>query len=173
METSKEGFVDLSSIEKELATYNEPTVEQVEHSEPIHNEPVDWRGNPSYYQTGKKQGQLRPSGKVVSMSSSGYGEQGSPQSEAQGEVNIDGDTFLLIIDLLLPALVSLGNNYFSEDKVSFEQIQMSESQRSKLTPLADKVVGMILKDTNPLALFGVALLSIYSANFLQTKYASK
>ena len=121
-----------------------------------------WFGNPLYYQSGKKQGQLRGKRKQQAPTVD------NSDATISGAV-IDGALFLMLIDLLIPFLIQVVNNRFSDVKIKDSDIQLSAEQKRKLEPLADRVVAMMSMKANPVVLLVVAMTSIYGLNFMAAK----
>jgi hypothetical protein len=168
-------------IAENFAVYTEPSTEREpfldeyakEESEPspTPDDPVqeiEWRNNPLYFQTGKKAGQLRPTGNKLNVA---YRKDNS-QSTISGDI-ISGALFLTLIDLLLPFIFIKANNYFSKDKLKMSDLEMTEKQKRTLEPIADKVAAQIKATANPTVILVFTLCSIYAINFAEAKFLKK
>jgi hypothetical protein len=114
-----------------------------------------WKGDPRYYQTGKKAGQLRP----VRLN--------KQPVEISGNLIISGALLLMFIDMVFPVLISLANNRINKKtQVKPEQLRLTEEQKTQLIPLADAAAKNITVTANPFAVLGVALFGMYGANFI-------
>lgn len=123
-----------------------------------------WQGNPAYYQSGKKQGKLKPS-----MKHRGPAKE---KMEISGSL-IDGALFIMLIDMLLPLLITVANNQLSKDKIDIEDLQLTEKQKKDLAPISDEVVKKLSMEANPVWLLIIAMGGIYGINFMVAKQASK
>jgi hypothetical protein len=114
-----------------------------------------WKGDPRYYQTGKKAGQLRP----VRLN--------KQPVEISGNLIISGALLLMFIDMVFPVLISLANNRINKKtQVKPEQLRLTDEQKTQLIPLADAAAKNITVTANPFAVLGVALFGMYGANFI-------
>lgn len=135
-------------------------------SEPV-SESV-WRNNPLYYQTGQKQGQLRPTAKKQA-------EKNAPPKEVM-EISgtlIDGALFIMLIDLLFPLAITFLNNKASKAKIKVEDLQLTEKQKRDLQPVSDEVVKYLMLRANPIWLMAIAMTGIYGINFMAAKSAAE
>lgn len=139
-----------------------------------------WQGNPKYYQTGKKQGQPKPSMGNATVKPSGTAQQGQPlpntPANTTGVVQstlITGALFLIIIDVCIPFTVASINNWLSKDKIDSSKLQLTEKQRKDLEPLADAVVKYLNLNANPVVLFLIGYGGIVAMNFMLQKSLHK
>jgi len=123
-----------------------------------------WQGNPLYYQTGKKAGQLRPTGTKPKVD---FQHNNTPTT-ISGEI-ISGALFMTMIDLLLPLLFVAANNYFSKVKIKSEDLELTAKQKSELAPIADKVAAQVRLTANPTVVLVFTLAGIYGLNFMKAK----
>lgn len=132
---------DLSDIETMLSEYKEKAQVESEPSENI--EP-------------KKRGRKR---KVV--------EQEQEQQQINAGNVISGALVLMLIDLLIPKLLTLANNKFNKKKkIKSKQLQLTTEQRTSLEPIADLAMKQIMLQGNPLTVLTLSLIGIYGLNFL-------
>jgi hypothetical protein len=135
--------VSTSSTDTSSASSPEPGIEP------------PWKGDPRYYQTGKKAGQLRP----VRLN--------KQPVEISGNLIISGALLLMFIDMVFPVLISLANNRINKKtQVKPEQLRLTDEQKTQLIPLADAAAKNITVTANPFAVLGVALFGMYGANFI-------
>jgi hypothetical protein len=130
----------------------------------VSNTPTDWRNNPAYFQTGKKAGMLRPSMKHK-----------APMAE-EGEISgtlIDGALFIMLIDLLVPMLITIANNKFTDDEIDIEDLQLSDKQKKDLSPLADEVVKRLSIQGHPVTMLFLGMAGIYGINYMAAKQNAK
>lgn len=177
----------MDELDRVLMEYQQPLTEETNETKPPQDEgtpglnpasettttqgnetpaPSDggnWFNNPLYYQSGKKQGQLKPLGrKKVNVPTD------NSDAVLSGAV-IDGALFLMLIDLLVPFLISVLNNKFSDKKIKDSDLQLTSEQKKKLEPLADRVVQMMSLKANPVVLLTMAMTGIYGLNFMAAK----
>lgn len=140
-----------------------------------------WQGNPKYYQTGKKAGQLKPSAiGNTPVKPQGTAQQGQPlpntPANTTGTVQstlITGALFLVIVDVCIPFAVASVNNWLSKDKIDSTKLQLTEKQRKDLEPLANEVVKYLNLNANPVVLFLIGYGGIVTMNFMLQKSLSK
>lgn len=133
-----------------------------------------WYGNPLYYQSGKKQGQIKPPPKKGFAAAFQQ-----PQMSVNPETSImtadsiiSGAMFLAIINLLLPMGFALVNNLVVKDKrkmIDWELLQMDEKATKQLDTLASKALKSIKIDANPLGVFIFAVFGLYAMQFMTVK----
>lgn len=173
------------------AEYSEPAIEtQAEPQQPplqeLPPDPVpanadevgtsqageDWRGNPDYFQSGARQGQLKKkTGRQPLMT---Y-EAKEGDSVVGGDL-ITGAMFLSIIDLLIPGLIVLVNNMMVKDTkylMQHKDMALSEETLSKLKTLADSTLRRIKLRGNPMAWLFVTMLGMYGFRFAQFQFEVK
>jgi hypothetical protein len=120
-----------------------------------------------YYVRGPKKGQPKPTKKNKAVS---YDM--SASEEISGDI-IDGAMFLMLIDLLIPFIIAMANNRFSESKIKASDLQLENDQIKKLTPLCDKVVSYLKLRGNPLVMLIIALVGMYGVKFAAIKATSR
>jgi hypothetical protein len=159
----------LSGYNKQLT--EEPETEEVETDEeseqenttsqtPPSGQSVEWRGNPNYFQTGKKAGQLKKQAQ--------HHAPPKQEMEISGTL-IDGALFIMLIDLLFPMLITLANNNLSATKIDVEDLQLSTKQKNDLQPIADQVVKYLTLKANPVWLLTIAMAGIYGINTMAAR----
>jgi len=165
-------------IDALLADYNSGLTEESEtpnHTEQEEEIPItpealenksgsDWVGNPAYYQTGNKAGQLRPSQKHKAPP--------PEKMELQGSSLIDGALFIMLIDMLFPLIITALNNKFTDSKIKLEDLQLNDKQKKDLTPVADEVIKKLSLQANPIWLLVIAMSGIYGINYMAAKSAA-
>ena len=179
-EVEKSEAANPTDLEKLLAGYNEPAKVDlpptpVPSPQPTNNPaPVNqpnWKGNPLYYQRGKKAGQLRPNGarpfynQPVNMSVNGE------PSTISGDI-ISGALFLTIINVLCPMLFSLVNNMVSKKKIAYEDMQIDEKTLKQLDELSNKALKHIKIEANPVGVLLFTMVGLYAMQFMTIKMLS-
>jgi len=172
---------EVDDLDAALAGYKsaieiepEPEEEQTEEtpvSQPANNEPKtvatessDWRGNPLYYQSGKKAGQLR---KAMS-------HKAPPKEEMTiSGTLISGAMFIMLTDMLIPMLFTFANNSMSKKQIKVDDLQMTEKQKKDLEPVGNEVVKYLLLRANPVWLYLIATIGIYGINLLAARQKAK
>lgn len=93
------------------------------------------------------------------------------EPEQNIEVNslISGSFLILMIDLLIPAAISGINNSFSKVKVKTSDLQLTDSQKKELIPLADEAAKKLALKADPLIVFITSLVGIYGINLMALK----
>lgn len=141
-----------------------------------------WQGNPKYYQTGKKAGQLKASvtGGNTAKPNGSTTQQSQPlpntPANTTGTVQsslITGALFLIIVDVCIPFGVASINNWLSKDKIDSSKLQLTEKQRKDLEPLANEVVKYLNLNANPVVLFLIGYGGIVAMNFMLQKSLAK
>jgi hypothetical protein len=174
-ETTPDVNTNASEIENLLAGYTEAATEtpepitevQPHNLPPVQTEesgPVQWQGNPLYYQTGKKAGQLRAGAVKPKVTVT----PNQTETSISGEI-ISGALFMTMIDLLLPLLFITANNYFSKTKIKAEDLQLTDKQKNELEPIAEKVAAQVRLTANPTVVLIFTLAGIYGLNFIKAK----
>lgn len=152
----------------------QPPVQNVQ-SYPSEEKPVTdttdaWRGNLAYYQTGKKAGQLRPKPLVSVAYKATPGD-----DELTGEL-IGGAMFITMIDLFLPGLFVLFNNWLVTDKkdmIKMSEMQLEESTIKRLEPVADKSLRRLKLRGDPTVWLIITMMGCYAIRFGQIKFERK
>lgn len=157
-ETPKENVSPV--VEMGIPPENEP-------EEQSKNEP-DWRGNPDYYQTGKKAGQRRQQKPRTKVEYTGT----YTESEIGADI-ITGAMFISLIDLLMPMAFATLNNYLTGEKIKPSDLSLSADQCRKLEPIADKAMSYVKLRGNPLIILGLTLLGLYSMQLVKAKMEYK
>lgn len=167
-----------SDLESLLAGYTEaakvepaPAVQQT--TPPVNNGhgPASWYGNPMYYQTGKKAGQLKPQKKQPFYQQSVNMSVNPAPSEISGDI-ISGALFLTIVNLLFPMLFSVINNMVSKKKIAYEDMQIDEKTLKQLDDLSNKALKHIKIEANPVAVLLFTMLGLYTLQFMSVKMIS-
>jgi hypothetical protein len=135
-----------------------------------------WYGNPMYYQSGKKQGQLKPPPKNGNAAKAIFQ---TPNMSVNPEPSIltadsiiTGALFLTIINLLIPMAFAMINNLLVKDKrkvIDYEHLQIDDKQLKQLEGLADKALKQIKIEANPVGVFLFALVGMYGMQFMTVK----
>lgn len=121
-------------------------------------DPNAWKGNPAYFQTGKKAGQLRPNMQHKAP---------PPEQMTISGSLIDAGMFLMLIDMIFPLLIQVANNKFnSETKIKVEDLQMTDKQKRDLEPIAEQVIKQMSISADPKWLLLGSLLGIYGINYM-------
>lgn len=119
----------------------------------------------THYVRGPKKGQPKEKGSSTVRVS-------SKSSESDGNISgsvITAGLFLLIIDTVLPMVIVLLNNRFSEKKMKAEVLKLTDEQRKELEPLADQVLKQIQMTGNPTAVLLLTFVGLYAANYAMAK----
>lgn len=87
----------------------------------------------------------------------------------EGKEVISGFLLLLIIDIIFPNIIMFINNRYAKTKIKSNQLQLSQTQRNELQPIADEVAKEIMINASPVLILILALGSIYFTNFLSLK----
>lgn len=167
---SPDTLTDLLQDYGQPAEIEEVKTEEVRPSDsslPLSNNAetvTNWQGNPSYFQTGKKAGQLRPIGgnkpKFAYIKSEEI-------SEIDGEL-ITGALFLTLVDLMFPLLIVGLHNTLTKEKskkLKADSVTLTAEQKRQLSPIADKVVKQIKISANPTTLLVYSMLGLYGMQY--------
>ena len=169
--------VNQGDVTALFADYKEPAKVKVEtevtqpqapqQTQPANTE--NWKGDPRYYQRGKKAGQLRPNNTVrVTPNPSAPVESTIPANSI-----ITGAMLIMLIDMLIPLLITAINDKVSKQKIQAEQLQLTSNQKKELAPICDDVAKHLNLSANPMVLLTVSLVGIYGINFMVIKQQSK
>lgn len=166
---------DLQSVLNQYAEAATDAPEPIDNSTPQalppspeqNTGPVQWQGNPLYFQTGKKAGQLRPS---VTKAKVEFQKDNSPTT-VSGEI-ISGALFMTMIDLLLPLLFVSANNYFSKTKIKVEDLALTDRQKNELEPIAEKVAAQVRLTANPSIVLIFTLAGMYGIKFMNARLSA-
>lgn len=181
------GKKEMSFEEALEAEYSEPATELKQEPEqpPVQNLPPypervkqatsngveDWRGNPSFYQSGRKAGQRRPK-PLVSVA---Y-EPTTGDDELTGEL-IGGAMFITMIDLFLPGLFVMFNNFVlvkdKKDMIKMEEMQLDDKTIKRLEPVADKSLRRLKLRGDPTVWLMITMLGCYGMRFATIKFERK
>lgn len=142
----------------------------------------NWLGDPRYYQTGKKAGELKKSSvgntqvKPSVMPQSGQPLPNVPANQPGGGIQntlITGSLFLLVVDLVIPFTIAAVNNWFSKDKIDSSKLGLTDKQKKDLEPLCNEVVKYLNLNANPLVIFIVSYGAICVMNYMLQKSLAK
>lgn len=86
---------------------------------------------------------------------------------------IDGGLFLVMINLLFPMLIALGNNFFSDKKIDPKKLKLADDQIKELKPVAEKVLAQMTVKGNPMVILVVGLVCAFGINFMAVKMDEK
>jgi len=158
--------IDVEPDPEETVETKDTPVSQPTNNEPktVSTEGSDWRGNPLYYQSGKKVGQLR---KTMS-------HHAPPKEEMTiSGTLISGAMFIMLTDMLIPMLFTFANNSMSKKQIKVDDLQMSEKQKKDLEPVGNEVVKYLMLRANPIWLYLIATIGIYGINLLAARQKAK
>jgi len=160
---------DPAELAKQLSGYKSPMEDKVPvpgtaqafQPPPIDpSKPIDGR---YYYTRGKKKGQPKPPDKIRM-----HIEPNPAPADISGEL-ITGALLITLIDVFIPMLIVLINNWISKEKMKYDLLSLDEKQKSLLSPLADKVVAQLRISGNPSLLLLFAILGLYGIKFITIK----
>lgn len=117
------------------------------------------------YKTGKKAGQPRKPRVTATIN-----PDTNPMS--LGGDLLSGAMFLMLINLMIPAIMAGLNNKFSKDKMKAGDLALTTSQENKLAPIADRVLKQLNIQANPTLLLFLSIVGIYGTNFMVAKMLS-
>lgn len=134
-----------------------------------------WYGNPLYYQSGKKQGQIKPPPKNGSFRQAiqqPVNATVNPETSIISGDIISGALLLTIINLLMPMALSLTHNLLVKDKkkrIDYEHLQIPDNELKKIDKLADAALKHIKIEANPVGFLIFALIGLYAMQFMTVK----
>jgi hypothetical protein len=73
-----------------------------------------------------------------------------------------------MIDLLMPLLIAGIHNGVTkkkENRLKWNDLQMSAEQKKQLSPIADRVVKMIKLEGHPILIMSLTMLGLYGLNY--------
>jgi len=162
--------------EPEKVDVVQPVIEPVQNvQQPVAQQPTTDPAAPyGYYQKGKKKGQPRPT-PYTPLHQRGLPVQPVQQIDPkiQGGILITGGLFLTLINLIIPLLVSVLNNWLTDTKIKPEQMQLSKEQIKELDPVCDAVMKQMTLTGNPMVLLFIGLFSAYGLKFMDLKLNGK
>ncbi len=158
--------VEPSSVQAEPLVHAQPIAPPVTSADPA--------APYGYYQKGKKKGQPRPV-PYTPLHQRGLPVQPVQQIDPkiQGGILITGGLFLTLINLIIPLLVSVLNNWLTDTKIKPEQMQLSKEQIKELDPVCDAVMKQMTLTGNPMVLLFIGLFSAYGLKFMDLKLNGK
>lgn len=135
-----------------------------------------WRSQPEkYYQRGSKKGLPRTTPYVKPLVSVAY-EPTPGDDELTGEL-IGGAMFITMIDLFLPGLFVLFNNWLlakdKKDCIKMEEMQLDDKTIKRLEPVADKSLRRLKLRGDPTVWLMITMLGCYAMKFGQIKFERK
>lgn len=179
---------------------NELKFEEVEmkenHLEVGENQPIkeSWKGNPDYYQTGKKAGQLKPKAKIrknkeVEKKSTIKEEnevdidkeleqlnasfEGAEQLKSEqpnvNKVLISGTMLLIICDALFPSAIVFFYKKVkkSTTTVKAKDLRFSKEEKDELREVADAAAKQLLMEASPLSQFVISMTAVYCGKLIE------
>ncbi len=160
----------------EQSTTVPPTTETIGTSKDIPNgsQGVDPAAPFGYYMKGKKKGQPRHAPYTPIGARNFTPQQANAISpQIQGGILITGGLFLTLINLIIPLLVSVLNNWLTDTKIKPEQMQLDKAQLKELDPVCDAVMKQMSMTGNPMVLLFIGLFSAYGLKFMDLKLNGK
>lgn len=82
---------------------------------------------------------------------------------------LTGAMMLMFFDFIIPAGLVFLNNKSSKSKISMKQMQLTDDEKAKLEPLADKVVQQMQINISPVTALILGMVVVYSTKFLVIK----
>lgn len=156
--------------EKETATNSDTGSQTVQTQN--ESSGTNWQGNPLYYQSGKKQGQLKPSaGARMKVS---YKKDTEP-AYVDGDL-LDGALFLTLVDLLFPMIIAGIHNMLTKEKkgkIDPEDLMLTEKQKNKLAPVADRVTAQLKLSANPTTVLVLSMFGLYGMQYALCRMKAK
>lgn len=141
-------------------TFQEKEARRIQDEMTDNNPATGWQGNPRYYQSGKKAGQLKP------------GRGFAKQVTLEGNI-LDGAMFITLIDTIVPMLIAMANNSFSAIKVDPDKMMLTEKQKKMLEPICEKVVEKLAITADPVWVLVLSVLSLYGIQFWTIRTEAK
>jgi len=111
-----------------------------------------WKGNPNYYQSGKKRGQPKA------------GKEYKDEMTLTGDL-MDGAMFITLIDMIFPMVICMANNSMSQVKIEPDALMLSEKQKKQLEPICEQVVKKLSVKADPITLLCISLFTMYGVSF--------
>jgi len=143
-------------------------------AQPQQASPVDPEAPYGRYQRGKKKGQPRTAPFISVKAGVTQPTQVvvQPQTAKLSGMLIDGGLFLTLINIAVPLLIAILNNYVEKDKkkhIDPQKLKLTNDQKKELDPVVDAVMKQVSLTGNPLVILLVGLLTAYGLNFMALK----
>jgi len=121
-----------------------------------------------YYKTGKKAGQPKPNrAKQPAYTAPAISSPVQQTSSVNGTL-ITGALFIMLIDLVMPALIAFINNQTTKVQIKASMLGLDDKQKKDFEKLADEAVKQLNIQANPMILLSISMGGIYMMNvFLQ------
>lgn len=174
---------------EEIELTEETTPEEIETLE-------NWVGDKRYFQTGKKQGQLKPKYKdkapeetpiekpienapkakddsesieaEISAMNSDYATVEMPtQEEAPQRSLISGFMLLMVADALIPSLFSFVYSKVKGKKIDSRKLRLSKQEREEMRELADEAAKFMLLSLNPVSQLAIVMGAMYFGKIME------
>lgn len=170
---TKEVTGTLEEVDDFLSGFKKPMTVDREDAPPLGEKPA-YQSPPTdnttqYYVRGPKKGQPKPYKTPPYSAPPPAPTPAAPTSHTLGGELLTGALFLLLVDMLVPALIALVNNMVSKVKVESDDLKLTAKQKSELEPIADRVVKYINLDEHPIALYCLCTFAMYSMTLLQAR----
>jgi hypothetical protein len=82
---------------------------------------------------------------------------------------ITGSLLIILVDLLIPNLMSFANNKFSKKKIKPSDLMLSNEQKKELEPFADAAAQQMMMKGNPVYMLIICLLGMYGVKLMALK----
>jgi hypothetical protein len=91
--------------------------------------------------------------------------------DEEGNPLIDGEMLLLLVDVIVPMIIAMGHNMFSDSSkaISPDNLMLTEKQKESMKRFADKAAERIDINAHPVAVLLIGLGGIYTMNYLNEK----
>jgi|GEM_PF-6611663 len=120
-----------------------------------------------YYKTGKKAGQPKPNRAKPAYTAPVISSPVQQSSSVNGTL-ITGALFIMLIDLVMPALIAFINNQTTKVQIKASMLGLDDKQKKDFEKLADEAVKQLNIQANPMILLSISMGGIYMMNvFLQ------
>lgn len=122
-----------------------------------------------YYKTGKKAGQPKPNrNKQPAYVPPTTTTNVQPVNNTVNGTLITGALFIMLIDLVMPALIAFINNQTTKVQIKASTLGLDDKQKKDFEKLADEAVKQLNIQANPMILLSISMGGIYMMNvFLQ------
>ncbi len=90
-------------------------------------------------------------------------------AKIEAGILIDGAMFLLLINMLVPLVLSSLNNYLAKDKIKPEQIELTKDQEKKFAPIVDKCMQGLMMTGDPKWVLFFGLATVFGMNYMMAK----
>jgi hypothetical protein len=110
-----------------------------------------------------------PQGTQQEEKKRGRPKKGFEKNVLKDDPIITGSLLIILIDLVLPNIMTFANNKFSKKKIKPSDLMLSNEQKRELEPFANAAADQMMMKGNPVYMLIICLLGMYGVKLMALK----